>query len=72
MGMFGLLRSPNSSISWTELVLSAVLYHPPGIVSKMTSNVSQRIQIRFTKLKMEDDLISLKIVDDLNKIVNGR
>ena len=59
--------SPSSGFGWTELVLLSVLYqpatHPPGIVSNATSNVKQSIQIRFTQLKMEDNL---------NSFVNGR
>ena len=30
---------------------------PPGIVSNVTSNVNQSIQMVFTELKMEEDLI---------------
>ena len=52
--------SPSSSFSWTKLALLSLYYqpasHPPGIVSNMASDVNQSIQIRFTKLKMEDDI----------------
>ena len=45
---------------------------PPGILINMTSNVNQSIEIRFTELKMEDDLKCFVNGRRPQLFVNGR